>query len=408
MSQLHIIGAGLSGLSAAIRAAQLGHEVSVREAEPAFGGRFRATPLHDRVWPVIYGGDHAVDGLLRLTGAQDLWQVADPAVTFTEKDQRWRYRPGTGKSWVLNPARHPPGVTPWHYLELYKLATAGPDEVVSEVLRFSGESYGKIWGPMCRLWLNTPPNDAAPRLFWNSVKNHLFRQGGSFARTPKTTLQDALIAPCLAWLRQQGAHLHADRPLSGLEFRADRVVGLFFGSDHVEIGPDDGVILGVPPRRLAEFLPETGMAQRMSAAILVHFDMPQTTGRQTCGLTARIDGSGCWFLCRDHRLTVLFPAARTLISWNEQALIDLAWREAKAALAPEGDQPQAVVIKRHRYGLYHSAGAEQTRGSLPCPWYNLTIADPLTLPGVADGPDAAIRAGTQAADSLTAKMLNRD
>lgn len=86
MSTVHVVGAGMAGLAAAVALAGSGRHVILHEAAGQAGGRCRS--LHDGVLDrtidngnhLLLGGNRAVFALLDRIGARDrLVAAADPA-----------------------------------------------------------------------------------------------------------------------------------------------------------------------------------------------------------------------------------------------------------------------------------------------------------------------------------------
>src|SRR5262249_21675553 len=99
---VHVIGAGLSGLSAAVRLAQAGSRVILHEATAQAGGRARSYYDHtigmtiDNGNHLVLSGNHAAMSYLRLIGAEHAL-IGPPKTEFAFVDlksgERWRLRP---------------------------------------------------------------------------------------------------------------------------------------------------------------------------------------------------------------------------------------------------------------------------------------------------------------------------
>ena len=108
-ARVHVIGAGLAGLSAALRLAEAGRPVTVHEAGPAAGGRCRS--YFDReLGLTIDNGNHlllsgnaaAFAYLDAIGGTAALAGPTEPAFPFHDLN--------TGARWVVRPN---PGRLPW-------------------------------------------------------------------------------------------------------------------------------------------------------------------------------------------------------------------------------------------------------------------------------------------------------
>src|SRR6266540_2766769 len=117
---IHVIGAGLAGLSAAVRLTERSHRVIVHEAAGFAGGRCRSY-LDSTLGMVIDNGNHlvlsanrAALGYAATIGAQSrLVGPAHAEFPFIDlaTDERWTLRPNEGRVpwWIFDRTRRVPG-----------------------------------------------------------------------------------------------------------------------------------------------------------------------------------------------------------------------------------------------------------------------------------------------------------
>ncbi len=139
-ARIHVIGAGLAGLAAALRLAPHGREIFIHEAAPQAGGRcrsyFDATlgMVIDNGNHLLLSGNHAAQAFLREIGAEDRLvgpETADFAFIDFANGARWRLRPNDGPIpwWVLSSQRRVPDTRIRDYfapLALLKAAKGTP------------------------------------------------------------------------------------------------------------------------------------------------------------------------------------------------------------------------------------------------------------------------------------------
>src|ERR1700730_588404 len=129
---IHIIGAGLAGLAAAVALGKRGRSVAVHEATRFAGGRCRS--YHDVALGMtidngnhlLLSGNHAALAFLRDIGAaQKLTPPPEAAFDFIdlESGERWTLRLGEGRLpwWIFDSGRRVPGTRARDYLELARL-----------------------------------------------------------------------------------------------------------------------------------------------------------------------------------------------------------------------------------------------------------------------------------------------
>jgi hydroxysqualene dehydroxylase len=116
---VHIVGAGLAGLSAAVRLAEAGQPVALYEAAKVAGGRCR-TFADPRLGRDVDNGNHlllsgnaSARAYLRLIGAADAMRTGEAAFPFMDlaTGARWRIVLGDGRVpwWIADRRRRVPG-----------------------------------------------------------------------------------------------------------------------------------------------------------------------------------------------------------------------------------------------------------------------------------------------------------
>ncbi len=200
---VHIIGAGISGLSAAVRLAAAGYQVRVHEAMQQAGGRCRsyfdaATGLTiDNGNHLLLSGNAAAVDYARSIGT-DAGLVGPDSAEFSFADladgQRWTLSLGNSRLplWVLDPERRVPGTTVRDYLALAPLVWA--------------PLYRKLVAPLLLAALNVDPPEGSAGLAGAVVRKTLLA-GGQACRPliARDGLSAVLVEPAIEKLRAQGA-----------------------------------------------------------------------------------------------------------------------------------------------------------------------------------------------------------
>ena len=266
-STVHIVGAGLSGLAAAVRLAGSGRKVRLYEAADQAGGRCRSF-FDKKLDREIDNGNHLLFSAnqealhyLRTIGAEGRL-ISPAAADFPFLDlpdgREWHLRPGNPywPFWLLDAKRRIPGVRLASYVKLLRLARADKDATVGACLDPADPLWDKLWHPLTVAALNTQPDKASAQLLWHTLKQS-FLKGESACRpmVARHGLAASLVAPALRFLEKRQARLHLNWRLRAYERNDDRVTALDFGTEQVALAPGDRVISALPPIVAKALLP---------------------------------------------------------------------------------------------------------------------------------------------------------
>ncbi len=264
---VHVVGAGLSGLSAAVELAGEGRKVAVYEAAKFAGGRCRT--YYDSVIDLeIDNGNHlllsgnrsALAYLRKIGGLGAMTEAADAVFPFADlkTGERWTLRPNEGRLpwWILDSRRRVPGTRLPDYLAPIGVLRARRDATVGTAMACRGPLYDRLWRPVLLAALNTEPAEADAGLAAQVLRETL-AAGGQACRPMVATggLSAAFIDPALAYLQAHGGTASFSRSLREIAFEDKRATALVFAEDRVAVGPDDQIVLAVPPVAARAFVP---------------------------------------------------------------------------------------------------------------------------------------------------------
>jgi squalene-associated FAD-dependent desaturase len=412
MGQIHVIGAGLAGLAAAVSLAGAGWRVTLYEAGPAPGGRCRSyfdRELGCRIDNgnhLLLSGNTAAMAYLHEVGALDtLTGPATPLFPFLDlaSGARWVVTPNMGKLpwWVLHPRRRVPGTRARDYLALLALRRAAPEATVAAVLDDGGALYRRLLEPLAIAALNTPPQEALARLLARVVDETLLR-GGAACRplVPRVGLSETFVEPALAWLAARGARVLTGYRIAALRIESERVAALEGPDGKVPVGEGEAVVLAVPAPVAGSLLPGLSVPDAFCAILNLHFRAEADPG--PAGFVGLVGGTAEWVFVKPGVVSVTISAANRLADLPAEALAARVWPEVCAALGLSGPMPPWRVVKERRATIAATAAQEARRPGPRVGLYNFALAGDWTATGLPGTIEGAVCSGRAAAAALLA------
>lgn len=416
-SHVHVIGAGLAGLAAALDLAATGRRVTLHEGSPKAGGRCRSYPDEvlgrriDNGNHLILSGNAAVlSHAARIGAAERLLTLPEAAFPFADLAQgtRWTVRvPATPLGALRGDAR-PPGAGPGAALAgVLGVTLAGRGVTVAQAVRDRGPMWRAFWEPMATAVLNMGPERGSAAMLRAALVRSFFR--GAAACRPVLApggLGEALVEPALARLAEAGAAIRYRVPLAGLEREGGRAAALLFaGGERVALGPRDAVVLALPPAALAPLMPGLALPAPGPAILNAHFRLDPAAAEGAPPILGLLGGQAQWVFRREDVLSVTVSDAEASRVWGmgrEEAL-DLLWSEVASALDLGATRPLARRLLRERAATFDQSpdGAARrpgTRTGLA----NLLLAGDFTDTGLPATLEGAVISGRRAARAALA------
>jgi squalene-associated FAD-dependent desaturase len=405
---VHIIGAGLAGLSAAIELTQRGESVVVHEATTVAGGRCRS--YHDQVLGMtidngnhlLLSGNHAAQRYLKLLGAEDRL-VGPPRAEFPFFDlaskEQWTLRINDGRIpwWIFNSGKRVPGTRALDYLPMARLLWAQKDRAVGEVVRFTGPLYERLMRPLLLAALNIEPSAGSASLAGAIIRETL-ATGGQACRplVAREGLGSALIEPALTFLRERNRPVRMGHQLHRLHTSGTRIETLDFGADKIALENDDVVILAVPPYAASALVADLKVPTEFRAIVNAHFRIdPAPYQPAILGL---VNSTTEWVFAFPGRVATTISAGDRLIDTPRDALARTIWGEVAAATGLPGELPPWQIVRERRATFAATPEQDALRPGPQTRFTNLLLAGDWTNTGLPATIESAIRSGRRAAD----------
>jgi len=407
---VHIIGAGLAGLAAAVRLTMSRRPIAIHEATMYPGGRCRT--YHDQTTGMsidngthlVLSGNHAALSFVTTIGSEGQLQgppkAEFPFVDLASK-AKWKLRFGDGRIpwWIFDKDRRAPQTGVADYMPLARLIWTSTDKPIGQVINCAGPMYERFIGPFLLAALNIAPREGSAKLASVLVRETL-ALGGKACRPllARDGIGNAFVEPAIRYLRGRSTITFQDELLA-LRFAGQHVSRLEFTKQTVMLGEDDVVILAVPPYMAATFVPGLRTPSAFRGIVNAHFRIdPPNRLPPMLGI---VNGTCEWIFSHPGRISVTISDADRLFDMPRMELAQTIWREVAAVAGLSETLPPWQIVRERRATFAATPEQNAMRPEAQTAWRNLFLAGDWTATGLPATLESAIRSGYRAGDLIS-------
>ncbi|AJP56858.1 hypothetical protein UC34_07355 [Pandoraea vervacti] len=410
---VHVIGAGLAGLAAAVRLATRGVAVVLHEAAPQAGGRCRSyfdrqlNAVIDNGNHLVLSGNSTMREFTRTIGSEHTLTGpgrAEFAFVDLESDERWTVRLSEGRLpwWIFDKGARVPGTKWSDYLSLAPLLRAGPQATMTEAMNCPPVLYKRLIHPLFLAVLNADPAEGSAQMAGAVIRETLVPGGKAcHPLIASEGLDVSFVTPALAYLAAKGARVMMQHRVRALHYapHSCRVEAIDFGDGPEALSADDAVVLAVPPNVAASLVPDLTTPDEYRAIVNAHYQVPPPPGCPP--MIGVVNGVSDWIFAFDGRLSVTISGADHLLDESRESLALRIWEEvAKACNLPATPMPVWQLVREKRATFAATPAQDKRRPGAKTRWRNLVLAGDWTATGLPATIEGALRSGNRAADLL--------
>lgn len=276
---LYVVGGGLSGIACAEFLSRGGgrpRKVVLLEARPRLGGRTSSYHeshdglTHDTGQHLFMDGYVSTRALLRTLGTEEQLSFLDPlSLYLMDRKGKLSFLElplHNGHMGLLSGILKFQGLSLLSRLSMLRIGRAlpGRESAVDHLdartfLRNNGqtaEAIDKFWELLIVSATNLPSDRVSAALLVTVLKESLFSASGPKTLGYNTVPLASLIAePSVRLLSKRGVDIRCQTPVSRLKIERNRISGMLAGKEAVEMGPEDHVIMAVPPWAFEDLFP---------------------------------------------------------------------------------------------------------------------------------------------------------
>jgi hydroxysqualene dehydroxylase len=410
LQTVHIIGGGLAGLSAAVDLAARGVATVVYEATEQAGGRCRSYDdaqsgmrIDNGTHILLSGNTAALGFLARIGGMAQVSGAARARFPFSDigLKRNWTLDLGAGRLplWMFDSRRRAPDTRARDYLALARLMWPAPDQALGKVMACKGPAYEQVMRPLLLAALNTEPSEASSDLVRAVVHGSIAKGGG--ACRPYLAphgLSAAFVDPAIAYLKKNGGVLHFRHQLRRCTVTADIVTGLDFGDGAVTLGPQDAVVLAIPPWAAPSIIPGLKAPDEFRAIVNAHFRVTPPPG--VAPMLGILNGTAEWIFFFEDRICATISGADRFMQYTKDELARMIWQDVQRVADVSAELPPWQVVRERRATFAATPAQNAKRPGVRTAWRNMALAGDWTNTGLPATIESAVRSGTRAAAFL--------
>jgi squalene-associated FAD-dependent desaturase len=328
--------------------------------------------------------------------------VSSSAASFPFVDlatgERWTVHANEGPIpwWIFIRERRVPSARLGEYLALARLLRPRAGATIGQTIACDGPLYQRLLEPFLTSALNIDAPEGSASLASAVIHETMAAGGRNYhPLIARDGLSAAFVDPAVRYIAAQGGSVHFGRRLRGLALDTGRATALDFGDESVALGPDDAIILAVPPQAAAEFVPGLSAPTEFRAIVNAHYRIDPPSG--LAPMIGLVNGLAQWLFAFPGRLSVTISAADRHLDTPREELAARIWRDVAVAAGIATPMPAWQIVRERRATFAASPAEDAKRPGAETAWANLALAGDWTRTGLPATIEGAIRSGAKAA-----------
>tara|TARA_B100000963_G_C22566426_1_gene643930 strand:- start:218 stop:1450 length:1233 start_codon:yes stop_codon:yes gene_type:complete len=365
LKNVYIVGAGLSGLSAAIHAVVKNFNVQLYESSNLIGGRCRSF-FDNKLGIEIDNGNHLVFSanenfyeLCAIVGSVNKIDILPPDLNFFDIKENLYWNLDFRKINILKMFGETENLIPRtnliHYLSILKFLFVNRQHTVSQIVGNS-KIFKTFWDPLTLGVMNTSSNYASAKILSNVLKKTIFK-GHNYCKIyqPKENWNDTIINPCINFLEKKGCDVKLKKRLKKLDVFDDFVSTLYFDDKNIKIKREDLVIMAIPPSNLKKLFPSIEVPTEYNSIVNVHFNIPKSLKKPfKKKIVGFINTSSHWLFLKKNHMSVTISDANSFNNFDSQEIANNIWKEICSYMKINIPIPEFQVVKEKKATVIQS------------------------------------------------------
>ncbi len=368
--KIHIIGAGIAGLSAAVFLKKAGYPVVLYESSKMAGGRCRSF-YDDGLGCDIDNGTHLI--LRCNTNVFKYLKIINARSELVPFSPRYQFHDfKSGRQWALNFSNiftllfsRVPNIRRRDFLKLWHFFFVSPEVSLAKVFG-NTRFYKNVIGPIEHAVLNTANGEGQAKLLVPVLRKAFFKRKGAVPYLAKTSLRDCFVDPALEFL---GHKITYNKRLKSIDCENETVRTLSFDGEHIDVSKDI-VVFALPVWQVAKLMPGFSGPDEFQSIINVHFQNPGFHQRHFVGC---VGGIAEWIFICEKTISVTISAADRYKDLSQEDITKLVWREVCAVQGEKFKQPKHQFIREKRATFHQTPQQVLKRPGLATAYKNLFL-----------------------------------
>lgn len=377
-----VIGGGWSGLAAAVRLLQQGHDVQLLESAKQLGGRARSV---DWQGLEIDNGQHLLIGAYTRTLALLRTVGADEEALFQRRPLNIKIQDPDYPTLRLDAGK----LLPWPLSLLWSLYRHNSFSVTQQILRLTLQAHRfdkqrdcsvaewlrqhhqterlirQLWEPLCLATLNTPLATASAAVFATVLKDTFRRRRDSDLLIPIQPLGQSLPAFAERYIKAHGGQLRLQQRVKDIVINDQRVTGVRTQQD--EFIPAEHVIVAtavdISRQLLKSHLQLPAMSSHPITTVYLQYSPDTSLASPISGLSGTLSQ---WVFDRhDLRpglVSVIISGPGEHEGWDRQTICQQVAEELRQNLANiEGYPAKSWLIREKKATFASSVDIQRQR-----------------------------------------------